>query len=299
MTFLNPAASFRWILPTETDANSPLSEELMSQYRENGEAAQLGIIDSGRKARVTNNGSGSNVLTVEKIVNTDPSWLANELVQLMMVVVTGNAIGLNYVIAANTQLDDLPDTATITVTGANFQADGIVVGDEIKILFRIVNHGHTHDGLNSMPLAVSSLVLSENSTFNTGVLTTNWVETWDTFDFQMWYDTGARFLSYALEHEIISTQVTAIMSYIEIPAQTVTRRNGTTYSFGGAVSPTLTTSKSTTTNKCSIKALEVDSLDLGAAGLEIDEAYMFRIMVKTTSGLVGSSYCSQLKVWSM
>ena len=148
MGFLSPT-DFRWILPSETDANSPLSEELMSQLRENTEANTMNRIYSGYRAQIVTRDSDTQ-LTMAKISDDDQDWATNIAVGLILVFRTGAALSESFTITANTQLLDSPDTATITTSGTF--PTGLLAGDEFVMMYVQTGRAHTHDGVDSAPI---------------------------------------------------------------------------------------------------------------------------------------------------
>jgi len=146
MGFLDPNTDFRFILPTETDANSPISEELMSQIRENLESNMKDTKYSGLRFEVVSVDSDTQ-MTVTKVDPGDEGWEAGELALLITSMQTGNALGFNYNINVNTALST--GTATITYTGTTLLSDGILAGDIGLIMYSFTGVAHTHDGINS------------------------------------------------------------------------------------------------------------------------------------------------------
>lgn len=155
MGFLNPANDFRWILPTETDADSPVNEELMSQYRENIEGNTMNRIYTNRRAKVVTRDSDTQ-LTIEKIDNNDLDWDDGVSSGLQIVFKTGIALGITYRAQNNTELLDTPDTATLTTTDSF--ATGIGAGDELLIMYVQTGYAHTHDGVDSAPLGAENMI---------------------------------------------------------------------------------------------------------------------------------------------
>lgn len=145
MGFIDPT-DFRWLLPTETDANSPISEELMSQLRENGENNTLMTIYTGLSAQVVTRDSGIQ-LTIEKINVGDVDWASGEANALIVTMTSGTAIGQNYTVLNNTALNGGSLTATLTTTDT-YSAD-IIAGDTLKIMYLRTGSAHTHDGIDS------------------------------------------------------------------------------------------------------------------------------------------------------
>lgn len=173
MGFLDPTTDFRWILPTETDANSPISEELMSQIRENTESNTLNRIYSGYRAKVVSRDSDTQ-LTITKINSGDPDWRANIAANLVITFRSGGILGENFEVASNTALTT--GNATLVITGGTFPAGEPGVDDELLVMYAQTGQAHTHDGLNSAPLAVKAVAWHLYSPFRNG---TQWnAATW-------------------------------------------------------------------------------------------------------------------------
>jgi len=156
MGFLDPT-DFRWILPTETDANSPLSEELMSQIRENTESNTMNRIYSGYRAQVVTRDSDTQI-TIEKVDNNDADWATNIAASLVLVFQDGVGLGQDFAVTANTELLDTPDTATVTISGV--YPVGLLPGDILLIMYAQTGLAHTHDGIDSAPVGGDKLILS-------------------------------------------------------------------------------------------------------------------------------------------
>jgi len=161
MGFLDPNTDFRFILPTETDANSPISEELMSQIRENMESNMMDTKYTGLRFEVVSVDSDTQ-MTVTKVDSGDDDWAAGQLSLLITSMQTGNALGFNYDIDNNTELNT--GTSTITFTGTTLLSDGILAGDIGLIMYSFTGIAHTHDGKNSP--AVSAEDNWYESTYN-------------------------------------------------------------------------------------------------------------------------------------
>lgn len=167
MGFLDPTTDFRFILPTETDANSPLSEELMSQYRENIESNLMDTKYSGKRFEIVSVDSDVQ-LTVQKVDSGDPDWAANELVLLVASMQSGLALGNNYDIATNGELNSVSTTATLTFTGSTLLTDGVQAGDVGLIMYSFSGQAHTHDGLDSPAIGAEDIFRTETGTVSYG-----------------------------------------------------------------------------------------------------------------------------------
>lgn len=235
MSFLDPTNSFRWVLPTETDANSPITEELMSQSRENTETSILSTINTGLRAKVATGGVGTTTLTIEKIDAGDLDWFANDAQLLTMIIRTGVAIGQPYTVTSNTALVGA-GTATVTVTGADFATDGIVVGDELMILYNISRAGHTHNGVDSKPIGVSQMVWdmgSDTYTHPGDILSGTPAPI--AYPFYFRYEIGMRGLIFSVATTLTASTfppttfqyISPFGYYIRVPAQRVHDTDGT------------------------------------------------------------------------
>lgn len=171
MGYLNPTNDFRWILPSETDANSPLSEELMSQIRNNLEAATMDVKYTGIRFSVDSVDS-TNTLTVSKVAPGDRDWLANEFVGLTVTFLQpSTAIGLVYTVVSNTALTGAGTSTLVLSTSGTIDLpnDGVAAGDEGYFMYVNTGVAHTHNGTDSANLAVSTLLYSLEETQGPGV----------------------------------------------------------------------------------------------------------------------------------
>jgi hypothetical protein len=138
MGFLTPATDFRFLKASETTANAPLSEELLSQIRQNLEELYRYTRYAGIDGTLTSDPTET-LLTDTGAVG----WVASALVGLTAVITSGNAQGYTAVITANT-------TTTITCSAATFSTFGVASGNTIEIYYtRNDTTGHTHDGIDS------------------------------------------------------------------------------------------------------------------------------------------------------
>ena len=129
--------SLRIILEGETDADSPDSEELLSQIRENWEVLLILFSYTGDSGTATEN-------PTETVLTDDgAAYDADEHNGRSLVIIDGNAAGNIYTI------DDTAAT-TLTCTGDTLLADGVLSGDAYKIFYNLKNTvAHTHDGVDS------------------------------------------------------------------------------------------------------------------------------------------------------
>lgn len=173
MGYLDPTSDFRWIKPNETDANSPLSEELMSQYRKNIEAMVMDNKASGIRFTVTSVGTSpnENQITVEKVDSGDPDWLANQYENLVVTFAESSlGAGNNFTIDSHTALVGSGTAVITAVAGTNFGGAGVAAGDEGYIFYVLTGRGHTHNGTDSAPLAVSTLLSSDDEVYQSNDL---------------------------------------------------------------------------------------------------------------------------------
>jgi len=136
-------AALRAILATETDADSPGSQELMDQIRENIEALLLLCFADGFTGTCT-------VIAEAVLTHADAAQVADEHDGRTLLITSGDAIGNMYTI---------DDTAaqTITCTGDTMATDGVAKDDTFAILYDMKTNtdGHDHDGVNSKELGIA------------------------------------------------------------------------------------------------------------------------------------------------
>jgi hypothetical protein len=138
-------AALRTILDTETDANSPGSEELMSQIRENIEALILLLLGTGISGTATSDPSND---ANGYFYDTGSAWTDDLHNGRTLLITSGAAKGNMYVID-----DTVNGSDRLDCTGDNLYADGVRSGDSYKILYdlKVNTDGHDHDGINSPP----------------------------------------------------------------------------------------------------------------------------------------------------
>lgn len=178
MGFLDPKSDFRYILPTETDANSPINEELMSQYRENIESNIMDVKYSGFRFKVVTVDSDTQ-MTVTKVDSGDEDWSSGAFAQLITSMQTGVALGNNYIIASNTALTT--GNATLTFTGTTLLSDSIIAGDIGLIMFSFTGVGHTHDGIDSPAIGSDLLLVTGTGSYTWSTSGWNSLFTADTY----------------------------------------------------------------------------------------------------------------------
>lgn len=127
----------RIMLEGETDADSPDSEEMESQLRENWEVALILSHYTGDSGTATEN-------PAEEVLTDDgAAYDADEHNGRSLVIIDGNAAGNIYTI------DDTTAT-TLVCTGDTLLTDGVLSGDAYKIFYNLKNTvGHTHDDVDS------------------------------------------------------------------------------------------------------------------------------------------------------
>ncbi len=143
MSFLT-IAQMRIILTTETDADSPGSQELIDQFRENFEALLMLYAYAGFAETASENPTET-VLTW-----TGSAQVVNDHQNRTLMITSGDAIGNMYTIDANA-------AQTITCTGDTLLADGVSSGDTFSVFFdlKVNADGHDHDGQNSKEIGIA------------------------------------------------------------------------------------------------------------------------------------------------
>jgi hypothetical protein len=138
-------SALRPLLSTETAADSEVTEELMSQIRENWEALLLLFAHGGASGSLTSDPPDD---TTGVATDSGASYATDEHNGRTLLITSGLAKNNLYTI------DDTTST-TIVCTGDNLYADGVRDGDDYIVLYDIktATHGHDHDGVNSKLLA--------------------------------------------------------------------------------------------------------------------------------------------------
>lgn len=162
MSFWTAISQLRTILSTETDYDSPNSEELMEQIRENHEALMMLLFDTGDSGTATSDppDDATGVLT-----DTGAAYDVDEHNGPRTLLMTsGNANGNIY------SIDDTTAT-TLVCTGDNLYADGVRSGDSYKVLYDVkVNaDGHDHDGINSKSVVLADDVITQAKVANSAI----------------------------------------------------------------------------------------------------------------------------------
>jgi len=140
MSFWDVTA-LRTILATETDYDSPGSEELVSQIRENIEALFLLLLKVEAGSATSDPSNDSNGY----FYDTAAGWTDDEHNGRTLLITSGTAIGNTYTID-----DTVAASDRIACTGDNLYSDGVRSGDTYIILYDLTNTaGHDHDGVNS------------------------------------------------------------------------------------------------------------------------------------------------------
>lgn len=145
----------RILLDTETDHDSPGSEELVSQIRENIEALFMLLLGTGTSGTATSDPSNS---TAGYFYDTSGGYADDEHNGRTLVITSGAAKGNTYTID-----DTVASVHRLACTGDNLYADGVRSGDSYIILYdtKVNADGHDHDGINSC-----APVLANNSIAN-------------------------------------------------------------------------------------------------------------------------------------
>ncbi|MBW2030736.1 MAG: hypothetical protein JRJ31_16865 [Deltaproteobacteria bacterium] len=173
MSFWSGLSQLRTILDTETDGESPLSQALMDQFRENIEVLFQLLLDTGEGGSATSDPSND---TNGYFYDTAGGWSDDEHNGRTLLIISGAAKGNMYTID---DTDDANDR--LVCTGDNLYADGVRSGDSYRILFDVKNNiwGHDHDGVNSREVVLPDGTVSawsderEVSGSQTGYDTTN------------------------------------------------------------------------------------------------------------------------------
>ena len=142
MSFFDLSA-LRALLTTETDADSLVNEELMSQIRENIEAILILLASTGVTGSATSDPPND---TTGYLTDTASTWSDDDHNGRTLLITSGLAKGQMYTID---DTDDANDR--LVCTGDNLYADGVRSGDTYLILYDVKNNtdGHDHDGVNS------------------------------------------------------------------------------------------------------------------------------------------------------
>lgn len=153
----------RTLLATETDHDSPGSEELVSQIRENIEAIIMLMLDTGVSGTATSDPSNN---TNGYFFDTAGGWSDDQHNGRTLLITSGNAIGNTYTI------DDTIDAGDyLACAGDNLYADGVRSGDSYKILYdiKVNTDGHNHDGINSsIPALGDASIIKDKLKTGTG-----------------------------------------------------------------------------------------------------------------------------------
>jgi len=147
MSFWTALSQLRTIPATETDYDSPNSEELLEQIRENIEALFMLLLDTGDSGSATSNPPND---TTGVLTDTAGGYSTDEHNGRTLFIKSGLAIGNLYTIDGTT-------ATTLVCTGDNLYADGVRSGDTYKVLYdlKVNTDGHDHDGANSKQINAS------------------------------------------------------------------------------------------------------------------------------------------------
>ena len=150
-------SKLRMILDTETDYDSPVSEELVSQVRENFESMLLLLFESGSSGSATADPSNDATGNFE---DSGKAWTDDEHNGRVLLITSGSAKGNFYTI------DDTGGAGTtVCCTGDNLYSDGVRSGDGYQILYNVKSpEGHSHDGIDSrkvVSVATGAIGVSE------------------------------------------------------------------------------------------------------------------------------------------
>ena len=141
--------SLRTILTTETDADSPGSEELLSQLRENFEALLIILLGEGTSSTVDS-------VSGDTLTDTAPGFTVDEHNGRTLVITSGTAIGNMYTIDDTT-------TTTLVCTGDNLETDGVATDDTYMIFYKLKGTvgGHSHDDIDSATVTLADNQVTE------------------------------------------------------------------------------------------------------------------------------------------
>lgn len=161
MSFWNVTA-LRTLLETETDADSPASEELMSQIRENIEALFLLLFKAASGTATSDPPNDSTGYFYDTAANFED----DEHNGRTLLITSGTAKGNIYTID-----DTVAASDRVECTGDNLYADGVRSGDSYIILYDLTNtSGHDHDGVNSSRVVLPPEAAGNNDYFSRGRL---------------------------------------------------------------------------------------------------------------------------------
>ena len=161
-------SNLRFLLDTETDADSPDTAIFRTGIREAIEA--LFITTYG-----VSSGSATNDPTTDgRFYDSAGGWSNDDHNGRTLLITSGSAVGNFYTI------DDTASSTTdyLDLTGDNLYGDGVRSGDNYRILYDVKNNtdGHDHDGVNSKSAVMprgrtliacnAELVQDANTSFN-------------------------------------------------------------------------------------------------------------------------------------
>jgi hypothetical protein len=179
MSFWDVTA-LRTILDTETDADSPGSEELMSQVRENIESIIL-LLFNVASGTATSDPPND---TTGWFIDTAAGFADDEHNGRTLLITSGTAKGNFYTIddteAANNRVE---------CAGDNLYSDGVRSGDSYIILYDLTNSaGHDHNGTNSKAIVAEdhTIILADWTADGNGgtdlvTTSTTYVDIYNTF----------------------------------------------------------------------------------------------------------------------
>ncbi len=130
---------WRMILDSETDADSPDSEELNSQLRENMEGLLISFGYTGHGGSINTISTGStSVISCTTAIAT----AVNVHNGRRCIITSGSGKGNFYPISTH-------GTTYLTLPGADVEADGVSTGDDFLVFYDFATDAHDHDGVNS------------------------------------------------------------------------------------------------------------------------------------------------------
>ena len=147
--------NLRFPLVTETDADSPVSEELMSQIRENFESLVLLLFGAKETGSLTSDPPND---TTGVLTDSAGGFSTDEHNNRCIIFRDGAAAGNIY------QITDTTAT-TLVISGTNMYAEGVRSGDSYLIVYNLktgINTGHNHNGWNSETVTPAAGTLTQS-----------------------------------------------------------------------------------------------------------------------------------------
>lgn len=135
-------SKLRFIQESEVDYDSPGTEELFTQVKENQEALFHLLLFTG------SSGTATTAPSSEEFWDANSTWASDVHNGRTLVILSGAAAGKYYTI--DDTISGATSTGKLIMTGDDLAADGVASGDKYKVLYNLQNStGHTHDDVNS------------------------------------------------------------------------------------------------------------------------------------------------------